>query len=841
MNINELKQAVLNEWLHIEYYYISKKLGFIDKDYPVTKELLVDTIRCLDHVSIFDKENENYIITVLALMWTHIDKERYDIRSLALKILSRIGYPTSAIIMDEGYDKSTNTFSSIKSPIDKLTITLNQQNNEVYINGKQFILTAFQKRIWDSMAAHKIIGISAPTSAGKSFTIILKIVELLSKETLDVIYIIPTLSLMTQVTEDFNKMLKCIGVDNYLISNTYSEYNSQDKSHIYIMTQEKALAALSASRNAFDKRLILIVDEIQNIERIESSDDERAKMLFDTLTEFRYKKNVEQIIISGPRIQKIERVGKSIFGIETEDVITDVTPVLNLTYSINKSKGNYYFKQYCALTENAISKRIENASAIIEYGTNKYNNDFFDYLNRFINCFGDDQSLIFAPTPPVARQIASNVMCSRVHDRPGDLIQYYRDTVRENYSLCNSLEHGAAYHHGKLPMHVRCTLEKAIANKAISVVACTTTLMQGVNMPAQNIFIRNPHLYIRRNNASAELSNYEMANLRGRAGRLLKDFIGRTFVLDESAFEETDGYDQLSLFDDVEKELPSNYGDKFEANKSLILDVLNSDAPVDVSMKQFGFLINYIRQSVLRYREESKSKMSNVGIKLTKEQVAAIIYQMDQLSIPKEICYKNRYWDPIVLDYIYTHYSDTVPAHPNEWGAQAKLDRMLKFLRDSETTTAMYEKHINFKLRRGKGRGLLVTLCMKWSKETCLSNLLSSPEYDDPDRIEDTIEILQNTVSFRVPLLLKPIFDIKNPNSVFLTCLQNGAFSRITKKLIELGIPRETSISIKNRLFSNLNEENYDDLELEKYIRKTLKEKTQTLPYWERVQFEYLI
>ena len=103
MNINELKQAVLNEWLHIEYYYISKKLGFIDKDYPVTKELLVDTIRCLDHVSIFDKENENYIITVLALMWTHIDKERYDIRSLALKILSRIGYPTSAIIMDEGY------------------------------------------------------------------------------------------------------------------------------------------------------------------------------------------------------------------------------------------------------------------------------------------------------------------------------------------------------------------------------------------------------------------------------------------------------------------------------------------------------------------------------------------------------------------------------------------------------------------------------------------------------------------------------------------------------------------------------------------------------------------
>ena len=42
---------------------------------------------------------------------------------------------------------------------------------------------------------------------------------------------------------------------------------------------------------------------------------------------------------------------------------------------------------------------------------------------------------------------------------------------------------------------------------------------------------------------------------------------------------------------------------------------------------------------------------------------------------------------------------------------------------------------------------------------------------DGADNIDETIELLQNTISFSVPLLLKPIFDIKNPESYFCrTC-----------------------------------------------------------------------
>lgn len=239
--MEKLKQTVLDAWLHIDYYYIANKLGFNNYECKISDALIVDTIRCLDYVTVMEKDNVNYAITIIALMWTHINKEKYDIRSVVVKFLSRIGYPTSAIMVDDEYDKNTNKFSFICSPLDKLTITLNQLPNEVTVKNKQFLLTSYQKRIWDSLDGNKIIGISAPTSAGKSFVILLKLISKIVENPCDIIYIIPTLSLVTQVTEDFNKMLKLLNMENYSISNSYVEYGNKDQSHIFIMTQEKVL------------------------------------------------------------------------------------------------------------------------------------------------------------------------------------------------------------------------------------------------------------------------------------------------------------------------------------------------------------------------------------------------------------------------------------------------------------------------------------------------------------------------------------------------------------------------------------------------------------------------
>lgn len=843
--MEKLKKEVLEQWLKIEFYHVANKANLIPVQKNADEELIYNTIRCLDYETIMKSlPSANYIITVIGLMWEHTNHSKYDLKLVIVKFLSRIGYPTSAIICDKGFDKTLCSFTHLGSWIDEVLTTINQQNNEVAICGKRFLLTDFQKKIWDSMDKDRIIGISAPTSAGKSFVILLKIIDRLSKENIDIVYIVPTISLINQVTEDFNRELKNMKISNYWISNSFDEQQKSNEKNIYVLTQEKAIAAFSDSEQAFTRKLILVVDEIQNIERIKEEKDERSKILYDTLVEFRYKENVEQIIISGPRIEDIDKVGHSIFGIETREHTTDISPVLNLTYSIKKIDKKYFFKQYCALTDEPIVEEIENTAIIQGYGQKTYTERYLKYLNNFVGAVGNNaQNIIFAPTSNGARKIAMALSLSKAHIEKS-LAQYYKDTIHENYALCDTLLKGVAYHHGKLPMHVRRTLERAISDKKISNVVCTTTLLQGVNLPAQNVFIRNPHLYIRKQVDSPELTNYEMANLRGRAGRLLKDYIGRTFVMDEDEFSDTEGYEQIELFENVTKELPSGYEQCFEEYKDEIQDVLIDNKPVDITMKKYGYLISYIRQSVLRYGEESRRRMRDVGIKLSQKQVAAIILKLRDITIPQKICYQNRYWDPLVLETIYTEFDGEVPITPYERGARAKLDYMMRFLRDINETSSMYRKHIPEKYQSGKMRGIMVSLCMKWIQEKNLKDILSDKRYEGEngaDNIDETIELLQNTISFNIPLLLKPIFDIKNPDSSFLTCMQSGAFNIVNRVMIEMGIARETALYLYSQFFHSKNYLNRNKIEIEDVIRHSIKENYINMPYWIQVQLDFLI
>ena len=68
--------------------------------------------------------------------------------------------------------------------------------------------------------------------------------------------------------------------------------------------------------------------------------------------------------------------------------------------------------------------------------------------------------------------------------------------------------------------------------------------------------------------------------------------------MDEDEFIDSEGYEQLELFEDVTKELPSGYEQKFEEYKDFIEEALDNNTPVDATMKKYGYIISYIRQSV---------------------------------------------------------------------------------------------------------------------------------------------------------------------------------------------------------------------------------------------------
>ena len=848
--MEDLKAKILEELLKLDCHNIAIKLGFISgNSKKITKKLLINTIRCLDYeTTMVENPDINYIITIFALIWEYVDHSEYNLQKIAVKFLSRIGYSTSAIITDNNFDKENCKFSSLESPIDELLSSLNQEKYDVSIGKRKFILTKFQMDIWSSMDSEKLIGISAPTSAGKSFVILLKLLEKLKRNNFDIIYIVPTLSLVNQVIEDFNKYIKELEIDTCKINSTYEESDNNDN-NIFVLTQEKTINIFSDENNKFKKDTVLVVDEIQNIERIKDDNDERSKVLYDTINELRHKKNIKQVILSGPRINKIDETAAALFGCKAKNISSSDSPVLNLTYSIAQVGKNYQFKQYCALRNKPIVIDITNSALIKGYGKKIYDNNFLVYLSSILNNLSDNQNIIFAPTASTARKIACSMgKKSEINKIIRELIVYYKETVNEHYSLCKALENGVTYHHGRLPHHVRRTLEKAMQENWITDIVCTTTLLQGINLPAQNIIIRNPNLYIRKDKEkNAELTNYEMANLRGRAGRLLKDFIGRTFVLDETSFSVVEEYKKETLFDNTTKDLPNDYSDRYEKYKNEIVDTLlkedinSMQEDEDKKDVRYKDLKIYIRQNILKNGDAAKQKMEQVGINLTKEQIAAIKLKLDKLTIPREICYKNRYWDPFTLDYIYRNYTDKVPSFPLERGAKTKFNNMLKFLRDNTKTKSMYNRYIPKKYREGKARKFMSDLCYQWAIGTPLSDILTSslknvqkPE----DTIEEIIEILQNIASYKVPLLLKPIFDIKNPDSTFLNCMQSGACIDILKKLVELGIPRECALSLYDIIFKGKNLSN--DI-IEDEIRKLLKDNYLNLPYWVQVQLQFLV
>ena len=87
-------------------------------------------------------------------------------------------------------------------------------------------------------------------------------------------------------------------------------------------------------------------------------------------------------------------------------------------------------------------------------------------------------------------------------------------------------------------------------------------------------------------------------------------------------------------------------------------------------------------------------------------------------------------------------------------------------------------------------------------------------------------------------MLLKPLYDIQVPDSMFLTFIETGAYKPISRRMIELNIPRDTAIFLSQKYFNGVGQHEED---LEKVIITKLYEISNELDYWRRIQIEMLL
>lgn len=99
--------------------------------------------------------------------------------------------------------------------------------------------------------------------------------------------------------------------------------------------------------------------------------------------------------------------------------------------------------------------------------------------------------------------------------------------IHKDYYLADCLAHGVAFHFGSLPQVIRNKVEKLFKKGEIKYLFCTSTLLEGVNLPAKNIFILSNKKH------RSNMSKIDFWNLAGRAGRLNFELFGNVFCIRE--------------------------------------------------------------------------------------------------------------------------------------------------------------------------------------------------------------------------------------------------------------------------------------------------------------------
>ena len=114
------------------------------------------------------------------------------------------------------------------------------------------------------------------------------------------------------------------------------------------------------------------------------------------------------------------------------------------------------------------------------------------------------------------------------------LIRDIKEEIHKDCYLVKTLLKGVAYHVAYLPAMIKEKIEKLFRNGIIKTIFCTSTLLEGVNFPANNLFIKL-------NNNDSWLKAKERVsfkNLIGRVGRIDFNSFGNVYCISDNATRE---------------------------------------------------------------------------------------------------------------------------------------------------------------------------------------------------------------------------------------------------------------------------------------------------------------
>ncbi len=167
----------------------------------------------------------------------------------------------------------------------------------------------------------------------------------------------------------------------------------------------------------------------------------------------------------------------------------------------------------------ASALRARRNGAVAVFTTTRGNQGVGGLARKFLE-FCDSGVAVAENAPPLSAQ--------------APLVQEYAAFVLgPEFILSRLLAHGIGFHHGGLPQEIRRTMEESIATGAITVLLCTNTLAEGVNLPIRTLVV---HTFKRFDDATKTMRPIQarsIKNIIGRVGRAGKETRGRIVFANE--------------------------------------------------------------------------------------------------------------------------------------------------------------------------------------------------------------------------------------------------------------------------------------------------------------------
>lgn len=700
--------------------------------------------------------------------------------------------------------------------------------------GKKQILNKFQLDICNEIEKVENISVSAPTSIGKSF-LMKKVIltQLYKSQYSKIVYLVPTRALINEVVKDLQNEIKNLEMDDKVFVTCSSDLNMDmiEEKGVFVLTQERLNQMCSNCSDINISIDLLIVDEAQKI-----SDDARGILLEYSIRRTReIWPNIKVFFIS-PLIGNPE-VFLNNFKLEDNyskhEKLSSVNQnVIKLEKPFRKSKIEIKYNDVVVDSFPFKEKNFQGIADKMAYIIQQFNNDG----NSIIYCNVQNS------TRKIANKLAENISnCMDKNIKIREFRDFLKNYICEEYDLSKLIEKGIAYHYSKLPTIVKMGIEDLAKEGLLKFVTCTSTLLEGVNVQANNIYIYNAK------KKYEPLSNLEFWNLSGRAGRMTNDLCGNIICIDFK----NDWYDERYSKRNIEnvdfkknKIINSELGsfDLYITKKDEIRENKQNKDKIE-SYRNLESVLILEKMDGVNLKEEYSDTISDIELKI--EEI------VESNTAPKELLKRligidiksiNTLWN--IFDNNYYNIEEYFLLNPFSEDADKRFRSILKRINDIFLKTKYSDKKMN----------AITITSMKWIKEKSLREIIfynGEPNGENSDNINETIQVSLgyldeirydvNRYIYAYQEILKEVLKkYGNEEAIekfynYSLYIEFGSAKKTTLELMALGIFREGAIILSkyidsnNDLINELKKFNVDSLNVSAYMKRKIKERINVL------------